>query len=121
MQLSVLEVNNRRSVLAGLVGALVVTAAPINTAHSQGLGTRNAPVEIRIMANEAFSNSWQTQLVPEFNKQFPNVKVVVDGVPYAELLPKMMLDSINADPEYDILVIDDPWVPQLAPLALSRT
>ena len=114
MQLSVLEVNNRRSVLAGLVGALVVTAAPINTAHSQGLGTPNAPAEIRIMANEAFANTWQTQLVPEFNKRFPNVKVVIDGVPYAELLPKMMLDAINVSPEYDLLVIDDPWVPQLA-------
>jgi len=26
----------------------------------------------------------------------------------------MMLDAINAAPEYDVLVIDDPWVPQLA-------
>ncbi|KAB0265498.1 sugar ABC transporter substrate-binding protein [Microvirga brassicacearum] len=103
-----------QSMLARVSAAAVLVTAPVATLHAQGLGSPNAPAEIRIMANEAFASTWQTQLVPEFNKRFPNVKVVIDGVPYAELLPKMMLDAINADPEYDVLVIDDPWVPQLA-------
>jgi multiple sugar transport system substrate-binding protein len=84
-------------------------------AHAQeGLGTRENPVEIRIIANDAYANAWQTQLVPEFNKQFPNIKVTIDGITYAEQLAKMTLDAINAEPEYDVLLIDDPWVPQLA-------
>ncbi|MBM1172539.1 sugar ABC transporter substrate-binding protein [Microvirga arabica] len=108
------KLQAQQSVLARLTTAVVLTAASVGTAYAQGAGGPNSPVEIKVMANEAFANSWQTQLVPEFNKRFPNVKVVVDGVPYAELLPKMMLDAVNADPEYDVLVIDDPWVPQLA-------
>lgn len=115
MKPSKATMKHGHSVLARVSAAAVLVTAPVAaTVHAQGLGSPNAPAEIRIMANEAFASTWQTQLVPEFNKRFPNVKVVIDGVPYAELLPKMMLDAINADPEYDVLVIDDPWVPQLA-------
>lgn len=104
-----------RRVLQALAGSLIAVATPISqAAASDALGTPESPVEIKIMANEAFANSWQTVLVPEFNKVFPNVKVSIDGVPYTELLAKMMLDSTSPEPEYDVLVADDPWVPQLA-------
>jgi len=104
----------RRRLLKGVVGSLLLSAMPLMTAHAQGLGSPDSPVEIRIIANEAFANSWQTVLVPEFNRTFPNIKVQIDGVPYTELLAKMMLDATNPQPEYDILLADDPWVPQLA-------
>ncbi|OCW57176.1 sugar ABC transporter substrate-binding protein [Hoeflea olei] len=98
-----------------MAGSLVLAAMPLAPALAQeGLGTAEEPVEVRIIANEAFANSWQTLLVPEFNKKFPNVKVTFDGVPYTELLAKMMLDATSPQPEYDILLVDDPWVPQLA-------
>lgn len=93
---------------AGLSGLMA------STALAGGLGTGETPVEVRIVANEAFANAWQQTLVPEFNKAFPNVHVTIDGVPYTELLAKMMLDSTSPDPEYDVMLIDDPWVPQLA-------
>ena len=105
----------RRSVLAGAAGILIMAMMPLASAKAQdGLGTADSPVEVRIMANEAFASTWQTMLVPEFNKVFPNVQVTFDGVPYAELLAKMMLDATSPEPEYDVLLVDDPWVPQLA-------
>lgn len=109
------KMTRRRDLLAGMAGSLVMAAMPLVSAQAQeGLGTSDNPTEIRIIANEAFANTWQTLLVPEFNKAFPNVRVVFDGVPYTELLAKMMLDSTSPDPEYDVLLVDDPWVPQLA-------
>jgi multiple sugar transport system substrate-binding protein len=109
-------VAGRRRAVAQLLGSvLLIAALPLATAQAQqGLGTADQPVEIRIMANDAYANTWQTQLVPLFNEAFPNIKVTIDGVPYAEMLAKMMLDSTNADPEYDVLLVDDPWTPQLA-------
>lgn len=105
----------RRNVLAGAAGILIMAMMPLTSAKAQdGLGTADSPVEVRIMANEAFASTWQTMLVPEFNKVFPNVQVTFDGVPYAELLAKMMLDATSPEPEYDVLLVDDPWVPQLA-------
>lgn len=105
----------RRSVLAGVAGTFILAAMPLASAQADdGLGTADNPVEVRVMANEAFANTWQTILVPEFNKEFPNVRVVFDGVPYTELLAKMMLDATSPEPDYDVLLVDDPWVPQLA-------
>lgn len=106
------ELTRCRGMLAGVAGSLVLAMGPVQA--QEGLGTADDPVEVRIIANEAFANTWQTLLVPEFNKTYPNVRVVFDGVPYNELLAKMMLDATSPDPEYDVLLIDDPWVPQLA-------
>ncbi|MBN8890654.1 MAG: sugar ABC transporter substrate-binding protein [Rhodospirillales bacterium] len=109
---------SRRGVVAAGLSALPVLALPATpraqTASGGGLGTAAAPVEIRMIANEAFANQWQANMVPEFNKSFPHVRVKIDGVPYPELLAKSLLDSTGANPTYDIIVADDPWVPQLA-------
>ena len=84
------------------------------TAQDSGLGTPEQPIEVRMIANEAFANQWQTLMVPEFNKAYPNIKVTIDGVPYVELLAKTMLDATGPSPTYDVFIADDPWVPQLA-------
>lgn len=116
--------KHRRSKAAGLgavatLFALTLTACvPGQSAEEPieggGVGTEAEPVEIRMIANEAFANQWQDQMVPEFNKKFPHVKVTIDGVPYTELLAKSMLDATSDDPTYDVIVSDDNWIPQLA-------
>ncbi len=101
---------SRRALLAAASSALLTT-----TVFAQGgLGTAEKPIEVRMIANEAFANQWQTLMVPEFNKSFPHIKVKIDGVPYVELLAKTMLDATGPSPTYDILIADDPWIPQLA-------
>lgn len=98
-----------------LIVAAAVSLSGVGIAHAQdGLGAPGKPVEVRMIANEAFANQWQTLMVPEFNKKFPNIKVTIDGVPYVELLAKSMLDATGPSPTYDIIIADDPWVPQLA-------
>lgn len=97
--------------------ALMATGLTMASASAQdGLGTAEKPIQLRVIANSAFSHTWQSVLVPEFNKVYPNIKVTIDGVPYNEHLAKLMLEATSADPEYDVLVIDDPWTPQLAQL-----
>ena len=103
---------SRRALMVA-AAAIVLTGVPAY-AQDNGLGTPEQPVEVRMIANEAFANQWQTLMVPEFNKAYPNIKVTIDGVPYVELLAKTMLDATGPTPTYDILIADDPWVPQLA-------
>ncbi|MEK8142842.1 extracellular solute-binding protein [Streptomyces sp. M10(2022)] len=69
---------------------------------------------IRVLANDAFAKQWQDKLVPEFRKKYPHIKVQVDGLPYADQLPKTMLDLTGIEPTYDIVLADDPWIPRLA-------
>lgn len=106
----------RRALVFVTASAVSVLAAG-SSAWAQdggGLGTAAAPVSVRMIANEAFAKQWQTNMVPEFNKVHPNIKVQIDGVPYAELLAKSMLDVTGANPTYDIIIADDPWIPALA-------
>jgi multiple sugar transport system substrate-binding protein len=92
---------------------LATAVASLPAVAQDALGTAEKPVELRVMANEAYANLWRTLLVPEFNKSFPNIKLTVDGVPYAEQLAKELLDATSPTPSYDILLVDDPWIPQL--------
>jgi multiple sugar transport system substrate-binding protein len=112
-EIGVMALNRKR--LAAMTAAVVMMSATGSTAQAdEGLGTAEDPVTVRIIANEAFANTWQTTLVPEFNKVYPHIEVVFDGVPYPDMLAKMMLDATSPDPEYDAYLIDDPWVPQMA-------
>lgn len=107
---------SRRALMVAAASTIAMTALGGVAARAQdnGLGTPEQPVEVRMIANEAFANQWQTLMVPEFNKHYPNIKVTIDGVPYVELLAKSMLDATGPSPTYDIIIADDPWVPQLA-------
>lgn len=109
----VLGRNKKR--LTAMAAAIVMMSATGSAVQAEeGQGTAENPVTVRIIANEAFANTWQTTLVPEFNKVYPHIEVVFDGVPYPDMLAKMMLDATGTDPEYDAYLIDDPWVPQMA-------
>lgn len=118
--ISIKLVNRRISRRATmLMGAAALVAhglgsVPAKAQDGGGLGTPEAPVNLRIMADAAYGNAWQEVMVPEFNKKYPNIKVTIDPVPYTELLAKQMLDATSSDPVYDILVLDDPWTPQVA-------
>lgn len=105
---------SRRALMAAAASTVAIAAMSGIAAKAEGLGTPEQPIEVRMIANEAFANQWQTLMVPEFNKKYPNIKVTIDGVPYVELLAKSMLDATGPTPTYDIIIADDPWVPQLA-------
>ncbi|MGO4840193.1 hypothetical protein AB4144_48895, partial [Rhizobiaceae sp. 2RAB30] len=94
---------SRRALMAGAATAVVSLSLGTSGARAQdnGLGTAEQPVEVRMIANEAFASQWQTLMVPEFNKHYPNIKVTIDGVPYVELLAKSMLDATGPSPTYD--------------------
>jgi multiple sugar transport system substrate-binding protein len=110
---------SRRAVLAGATLAAIdpllrSRAFAQSASQGAGFGTATAPVKLRMMANEAYARSWQTSMVPAFNKAFPHIELTIDGVPYNEQLAKLLLEVTSATPTYDILIIDDPWIPQVA-------
>lgn len=107
------RISSPKAWLAGTV--LALSAAGMSPAMAQdGLGTPEEPIELRFLANESFAATWQKTLVPEFNKIYPNIHVSIDGVPYPEHLAKLMLDATSTSPDYDLLLVDDPWAPQMA-------
>ncbi|MFO7322345.1 MAG: sugar ABC transporter substrate-binding protein [Chloroflexota bacterium] len=85
---------------------------------SVGLSSAQEQVTIYGMVNDAFARIWLENLVPAFNEKYPNIEVVIDPVPYGELLPKQLLELTSGAPSYDFIVTDDPWLPQLAATGL---
>ncbi len=106
----------RRTALAAAAALSVPAAARAAVAPTDGggLGTAEAPIALRMNANDAFAKMWQTVLIPEFNKKFPHIHVTIDGLPYSEHLTKTLLDLTGATPAYDLICNDDPWTPQIA-------
>ncbi|WP_224760675.1 sugar ABC transporter substrate-binding protein [Salinibacterium sp. ZJ450] len=112
--------RRRRALLAA--GATVAAASLIlagcastsDAPSAGGLGTADEPVEITLLSNDAYASQWQDQLVPEFQKEFPNIKVTIDGVPYNDQLAKNMLELSGTRPAYDVVMADDNWIPQMA-------
>jgi multiple sugar transport system substrate-binding protein len=109
---------SRRAILAGAtlaaIDPLLRAKAFAQSSSGGGLGTASSPVKLRMLANESYARQWQTSMVPEFNKAFPHIELTIDGVPYSEQLAKILLEVTGATPTYDLLAIDDPWVPQVA-------
>lgn len=105
---------SRRALIVGAALATTFGLTGAAMAQQDGLGTPDKPIEIRVSANESFANQFQTVVVPEFNKHFPNIKVTIDGIPYVEYLAKAVLDATSPEPLYDVVIADEPWVPQLA-------
>lgn len=98
------------------------TAAAVEPTEAPAVEPTEPPtaeqVTIYVMVNDAFARMWQEELVPEFNEHCPNIEVIVDGVPYAEMLPKMMLELTSGGTQYDVFVAGEVWVPQLAATGL---
>ncbi|QPZ39355.1 ABC transporter substrate-binding protein [Paramicrobacterium chengjingii] len=104
-------------VVVAAVGVSALTACGSSSDAAEdggGLGTADKHVKITMMSNDAFAETWQEQLVPEFNKAYPYIDVTIDSTPYDSLLAKGMLNGTSPDPEYDLITLDDPWTPQLA-------
>ncbi|MCD6450132.1 MAG: sugar ABC transporter substrate-binding protein [Thermotogaceae bacterium] len=51
-------------------------------------------------------------LIPEFEKRFPEVEVKHVFIPFAELLPTILQQAVTGTLP-DIIMADNPWVPQL--------
>lgn len=101
-------------VLSALVLAGCSSAASTGPAEGGGTGTAEEPIDLKVLVNDAYAAQWTEKLIPEFNKDFPNITVTIDGVPYNDQLAKTMLELTNQDATYDVVMADDNWTPQLA-------
>jgi multiple sugar transport system substrate-binding protein len=90
-----------------LVLALVLTAAP--TASAQG-----KTITLSMLAG--FKEDVLRASLPEFEKK-TGIKVVVDASPFADMYKKQLL-SLSTGGRYDVLFMDEPWVPPLSEFLL---
>ena len=55
------------------------------------------------------------KMAPEFTKT-TGIKVIIDDFPYEELAEKIAIELVAGTGKYDLMTVDEPWVPQFAQL-----
>ena len=53
-------------------------------------------------------------MVPEFNKDYPNVKVDIETLTYDQMRDKLVSSFQSSSPTYDLIIVDNPWMVDFA-------
>jgi ABC-type glycerol-3-phosphate transport system substrate-binding protein len=97
-----------RALLAVAVAAItILTSSPAVWAQSK-------TITLSMLAG--FKEDVLRANVPEFEKK-SGIKVVIDAAPFGDLYKKQLL-SLSTGGRYDVLFMDEPWVPPLSEFLL---
>lgn len=98
--------------VAGLAGGYLLGTSSSSNPTSTAVTTRN----ISILGRDADHGDINTALVDLFQREYTNIKVEYTPLAYAALFDKIVLTLKESSSAYDVLYLDDPWIPQLGEL-----
>jgi multiple sugar transport system substrate-binding protein len=75
-----------------------------NVAPSKVSGT------VKVIMEEVPDTDVVKSLLPEFNKQYPNVKVKVQAMPYDQMRDRIVSSFLSPKPTFDMIIVDNPWM-----------
>jgi multiple sugar transport system substrate-binding protein len=103
------------AVIALLVGACAGGGGP---AQPESTGVGNVPKDtsgtVRILMENVPDTDIVKSLVPEFNKDYPNVKVDIETLTYDQMRDKLVSSFQSSSPTYDLVIVDNPWMVDFA-------
>jgi multiple sugar transport system substrate-binding protein len=103
------------AVIALLVGACAGSGGP---AQPESSGVGNVPKDtsgtVRILMENVPDTDIVKSLVPEFNKDYPNVKVDIETLTYDQMRDKLVSSFQSSSPTYDLVIVDNPWMVDFA-------
>ena len=100
-------------IVVAVLTILTVTLSPGSPAWAQGKS-----LTLSMLAG--FKEDVLRANLPEFEKK-TGIKVVVDAAPFADLYKKQLLSLSTGGGRYDVLFMDEPWVPPLSEFLLPLT
>jgi multiple sugar transport system substrate-binding protein len=102
-------------VLALVVSACAGSGGP---APTQATGVGDVPKDtsgtVRILMENVPDTDIVKSMVPEFNKDYPNVKIDIQTLTYDQMRDKLVSSFQASDPTYDLIVVDNPWMVDFA-------
>lgn len=118
--------RRRRPVLAAPVLALLAVLTLMLSAcagsggpeQTQATGTGNVGKDVsgnvRILMENVPDTDVVKSMVPEFNKEYPNVKVDIETLTYDQMRDKLVSSFQSSSPTYDLIIVDNPWMVDFA-------
>jgi len=92
-----------QGLVLGVIIALIFTS-----------GVALAQTRIRVLMLTSPAMLALRDMVPEFEKVYPDIKVVWEDTAYADIHTKQMHDFAAHTGRYDVMQMDNPWLPEYA-------
>jgi len=103
------------AVLTLLISGCAGSGGPDQT---QATGTGEVPKDVsgtvRILMENVPDTDIVKSMVPEFNKDYPNVKVDIETLTYDQMRDKLVSSFQSSSPTYDLIIVDNPWMVDFA-------
>ena len=105
-------------VLATIALIVAACAGSGGPAQPESTGVGNVPKDtsgtVRILMENVPDTDIVKSLVPEFNKDYPNVKVNIETLTYDQMRDKLVASFQSSSPAYDLVIVDNPWMVDFA-------
>src|SRR5919202_4139048 len=92
------------------------TQAPAAAPAGGGKSLSGSSVRMGALAN--YKGDAIEQMLPEFEKS-SGIKVQLDKLPDTNLSDKLTVSFASGSPDYDVAMMDEPWIPGLASFLLN--
>jgi multiple sugar transport system substrate-binding protein len=66
--------------------------------------------EVRVLMEEVPDTDVVKSLLPDFEKQYPNVEIQIEELPYDQMRDRLVSSFLAAEPTYDMIIVDNPWM-----------
>ncbi len=64
---------------------------------------------VRIIMESVNDTDVIESLIPEFNKEYPNISIDIDSMVYDQMRDKIVASVQSPEPAYDLFATDNPW------------
>jgi ABC-type glycerol-3-phosphate transport system substrate-binding protein len=106
------------AILAALALTISACAGSGGPEQAQSTGTgevaKDVSGTVRILMENVPDTDIVKEMVPEFNKDYPNVKVDIETLTYDQMRDKLVSSFQSSSPTYDLIIVDNPWMVDFA-------
>jgi ABC-type glycerol-3-phosphate transport system substrate-binding protein len=103
------------AVLTLFISACAGSGGPAQTtATGTGQVAKDVSGTVRILMENVPDSDIVKAMVPEFNKDYPNVKVDIETLTYDQMRDKLVSSFQSSSPTYDLIIVDNPWMVDFA-------
>jgi len=114
--------RRRRPIIFGLLATVTLLAAACagsgGPAQTQATGTgqvaKNTSGTVRILMENVPDTDIVKSMVPDFNKDYPNIKIDIETLTYDQMRDKLVSSFQSSSPTYDLVIVDNPWMVDFA-------
>ena len=83
-------------------------------ATGTGVVGKDVSGTVRILMENVPDTDVVESMVPEFNKDYPNVKVDIETLTYDQMRDKLVSSFQSPTATYDLIIVDNPWMVDFA-------